>query len=202
MYIPKHFEAPSAAAVGDLIDNHAFGVLASTQGERLEISHAPFLRDGDDRLLCHLARNNPQASLIDGRTVAAIFTGPHAYVSPSWFADEGVPTWNYAAVHVTGEAAVFTGHERLRELVERLASVYEAAEPAPWVPQYDARKLDYIVGVEIRVSDVQAKFKMSQNRSAADRAGVVDALRARGTDHGTSVAAMMAEQLSTAGNNR
>ncbi len=202
MYIPKHFEAPGAAAIRDLIDNHAFGVLASTQGNRLEISHAPFLRDGDDRLLCHLARNNPQAALIDGRIVAAIFTGPHAYISPTWFADEGVPTWNYAAVHVTGEATVFTEHERLRDLVERLASVYEAAEPAPWVPRYDARKLDYIVGVDIRVSDVQAKFKMSQNRSAADRAGVIDALRARGTDRGTSVAAMMAEQLSTAENNR
>ena len=195
MYIPRHFEAPSAAAIRDLIDRHAFGILASSRAGRIDVSHLPFLRIGDDRLQCHLARSNPQAALGDGEAVTAIFTGPHVYVSPSWYAEPGVPTWNYAAVQVHGNVATFTDRQRLRELVDRLASIYEAAERAPWAPSYDLAKLDHIIGIDIRVREIEGKFKLSQNRSAADRSGVVEALRARGSEHGTQIAAMMTGSL-------
>ena len=195
MYIPKHFEAPDATAVRDLIDRYAFGVLASTRDGRIDVSHVPFLRIGDEQLLCHLARSNPQAALADGERVAAIFTGPHAYVSPSWYAVPGVPTWNYAAVQVHGDATTFTDRQRLRELVETLAGVYEAAEWEPWTPRYAPAMLDHIVGIEIRVCEIESKFKLSQNRAATDRLRVIDALHARRTENGARVAALMTSAL-------
>jgi len=195
MYIPKHFEAPNAIAVRDLIDRYAFGILASTRAGRIDVSHVPFLRVGDDRLLCHLARGNPQAALADGESVTAIFTGPHAYVSPSWYDVPGVPTWNYAAAQVHGEVTTFADRQRLRDLVEQLASVYEAAEWEPWTPRYELTMLDHIVGIDIRVHEIESKFKLSQNRAPADRLRVIDALHARRSENGARVAALMTSAL-------
>lgn len=195
MYVPRHFDAPNAMAVRDLIDRYAFGILASTRAGRIDVSHVPFLRVGDDRLLCHLARGNPQAALADGDSVTAIFTGPHAYVSPSWYQNPGVPTWNYAAVQAHGDVMMFTDRQRLRDLVEQLASVYEAAEWEPWTPSYAPAMLDAIVGIEIRVREIESKFKLSQNRAVADRLRVIDALHARRTENGARVAALMTSAL-------
>jgi len=102
-----------------------------------------------------------------------------------------VPTWNYAAVQVHGRVATFTDRQRLRDLVEQLTALHEAAEWEPWTPRYDLEKLDYIVGIEMRVADVEAKFKLSQNRTAADRLRVIESLRARRSDHSAQIAALM-----------
>lgn len=193
MYLPKHFEEPNAARVAALIDRYAFGLLVTFVDGRPYASHAPFLRASDDRLLCHLARANPQSRQIDGAEILAVFSGPHAYVSPSWYASPGVPTWNYATAHVYGRAKAITAHERLREIVGCLTVVNEAAAPEPWTPEYDASKLDHIVGIEIEVTEIQGKFKLSQNRPAEDRNNVIEQLRARASDNAMEVAALMAE---------
>jgi transcriptional regulator len=193
MYIPKHFEQTDERTLWDFIDEYAFGTLLTVVDGAPFASHLPFLRDRDAGLLhCHMARANPQwPALAAAPGVLAIFAGPHGYVSPTWYADPNLPTWNYAVVHVRGEARVVDDPEHSRRHVEALAEKFERGRPAPWVPDYDVRRLAGIVGVEIRVTAIQGKFKLSQNRSAADRAGIVAALTASGTDNDVELARLM-----------
>ena len=187
MYIPTHFEQTDAGTLWDFIDEHAFGTLLTVVDGRPFASHVPFLTDRAARLLhCHVARANPQWQQVAAAPqVLAIFAGPHGYVSPTWYAERGgVPTWNYAVVHVHGAAACVDDAEHKRRHVEALAAKYERGREAPWVPDYDARRLAGIVGIEIRVAKLEGKFKLSQNRSAADRAGVVAQLPASGQRRG------------------
>ena len=195
MYLPEHFEERDPTRVTDLMERDSFGLLVSVVDGRSYASHVPFLREGDDRLLCHLASANPQSREIEGAEVLAIFTGPHAYVSPSWYASPGVPTWNYAVAHVYGRATRITTRERLHVIVERLTAAHEADSSTPWEPRYPAAMLDHIVGVEIAIDEIQAKFKLSQNRPASDQVRVVEQLRARGTEAGARVATLMAANL-------
>ncbi len=175
------------------IERHDFGLLVS-HGARanggLIASQIPFLierRDGRLYLQGHLARANPQVADLDGASEAlAIFQGPHAYISPSWYqAGPAVPTWNYAAVHAYGDARAIADPDWLRGLVRRLTERHEAREPAPpWrmedLPEaYLESMLNGIVGVEIAVSRLDGKFKLSQNRPAADRPRIIAALERR-----------------------
>jgi transcriptional regulator len=176
MYIPKHFEREDPGALWDFIDEHAFGALLTFADGRPTVSHLPFLPERDAGVLhCHVARANPQwRELARSPQALAIFMGPHGYVSPTWYAERGgVPTWNYAVVHVHGEAAAVDDADRTRKHVEALAAKYERGRAAPWVPEYDVRRVAGIVGIEIRVAKLEGKFKLSQNRSAADHARVV-----------------------------
>jgi transcriptional regulator len=102
-----------------------------------------------------------------------------------------VPTWNYTAVHVYGAARVLDDPGHTARHVEALAAKYERGSPAPWVPDYDPRRLGGIVGIEIGIRSIEGKFKLSQNRSAADRAGVIAKLRANGRDDETALAGLM-----------
>jgi transcriptional regulator len=194
MYIPKHFEQNDARALWEFIDAHAFGTLLTLIGGRPFASHLPFLADREAGLLhCHVARANPQwLELAASPQALAIFAGPHGYVSPTWYAEQGgVPTWNYAVVHAHGAANVVDDIEHKRRHVEALASKYERSREAPWVPQYDPRRLTGIVGIEIRIDKLEGKFKLSQNRSAADRAGVVAQLLASGREDDAALARLM-----------
>ncbi|HUQ51413.1 MAG TPA: FMN-binding negative transcriptional regulator [Gammaproteobacteria bacterium] len=193
MYIPKHFEQTDERALWEFVDAHAFGTLLTvTDGEPFA-SHLPFLVDPDQRVLhCHVARANPQWQAIAASPrVLAIFAGPHGYVSPTWYAEPGVPTWNYAVVHARGEARTLDDAEHTRRHVEALAAKFERGRAAPWVPDYDVRRLKGIVGVEIRVDKLEGKFKLSQNRSAADRERVVAELTSTGRDNDAALAQLM-----------
>ena len=130
----------------------------------------PFL-PGEDRttLLGHLARTNPQHQEITDQEVLVTLQGPHDYISPSWYTTPGVPTWNYQAVHVYGRCRVFSEQERLRELVASLTARYESSYEKPWQPDYRGSMLNAIVGVEITINDIQCKYKLSQNRSSAEK---------------------------------
>jgi transcriptional regulator len=193
MYIPKHFQQPDDSALWRFVDEHSFGTLLTVTEGRPFASHLPFLVDRSKRLLhCHVARANPQwLALGASLQVLAIFTGPHAYVSPTWYADPGVPTWNYTVVHVHGEARAIDDADHTRRHVEALAAKFERDRAAPWVPEYDVRRLAGIVGVEIRVDKLEGKFKLSQNRSAVDRARVVAELTATGRDNDAALAQLM-----------
>ena len=194
MYVPPHFEPTDEQLLWQLIDEHSFGTLLTVVAGEPFLSHVPFAADRDARLLhCHVARANPQwQHLASSARVLAIFSGPHGYVSPTWYAEDGgVPTWNYAVVHVHGEAVCSDDYEMKRKHVEALAAKYERNRPTPWVPAYDVRRLAGIVGIEIRVTKLEGKLKLSQNRSADDRARVAAALAASGRDDDAALARLM-----------
>jgi transcriptional regulator len=195
MYVPKHFEPHDERLLWSLIDEHSFGTLLTVVDGEPFASHVPFLVDRAAGLLhCHVARANPQwQHVTSSPRVLAIFGGPHGYVSPTWYAERGgVPTWNYAVVHAHGEAVCIDDPEHKRKHVEALAAKHERGRAAPWVPDYDVRRLAGIVGVDIRVAKLEGKLKLSQNRSAADRAGVIAQLRASGRDEDAELARLMA----------
>ena len=177
MYLPRHFEVEDQHEIFSFIDANAFGQLVSIADNRPLVSHLPFLV-ADDRasLQCHLARQNPQWQQLPEQQVLVTFLGPHDYVSPSWYRNPGVPTWNYQAVHVYGRCRVFDDPAQLAEMVEALSARYESAFERPWQPQYREAMLKAIVGVEISIDELQAKYKLSQNRPAEDRAGVIEKL--------------------------
>ena len=191
MYIPKHFVEADNERLGQLIEDYSFGLLVTVKESRPYCSHLPFLFDGD-RLLCHLAKVNPQVQQLEAsEEVLAVFGGPHAYVSPSWYETSGVPTWNYAAVHVYGRPAAITDQNRLQALVGSLTAHNEAGESEPWEPSYDVSMLNGIVGFEIAISEIQGKFKMSQNRPRRDRINVAEQLDAKGSDLSVETAKYM-----------
>jgi transcriptional regulator len=193
MYVPAHFAERDLAALGAFIDAHSFGTLVTSADGKPFASHVPFLYDAaTERLHCHLARANPQWRHFESSTEAlVIFAGPHGYISPTWYEEPGVPTWNYAVVHVYGQARAIDDAESTARHVEALAAKHERDNTPPWVPRYDRRQLAGIVGVEIRIDTVEGKFKLSQNRSAADRAAVAARLAASGSDNDTALAELV-----------
>jgi len=198
MYVPQHF-AGDPAAIEEVVATHDFALLVTTGPGGPEATHLPLLLDrsrGEHGvLLGHLARANPHAEAIDGREALAIFSGPHAYVSPRWYAAApAVPTWNYVAVHVHGRARVLRDKERLAELVDRLSRRYEG--DTPWTvaglpERFLAGMVDAIVGLEIDVARIEAKFKLSQNRPPADRRNVIAELERGGAPGDVALAAAM-----------
>ena len=191
MYLPKHFAVSEHDEAFRFIEANAFGQLISTVQGRHYSSHIPFLvSDDKTKLYAHLAKQNPQHSELGAQEVLVSLQGAHDYISPSWYESPGVPTWNYQAVHIYGEATCFNDPEKLRQLVNSLTAKYEASSKNPWTPDYKDAMLNAIVGIEISISDIQCKYKLSQNRPAGDRANVIDQLRAKGS---LNLAAAMAK---------
>jgi transcriptional regulator len=189
-YVPPHFRIEEREQLVEFMRSHAFATLVSSGGDGLHVSHVPLLvdLDGDKiRLRGHVARGNPHWSAIESaRDVAAIFHGPHAYVSPTWYATHpSVPTWNYAVVHAHGKARL-TDEAELHEIVMELAAMYEAGNTPPWKlseqpAAYVSSMLAMIVGFEIEVAAIEGKFKLSQNRPV-EIGRVAERLEAAGDD--------------------
>jgi transcriptional regulator len=204
VYLPPHFTETREQVLIDHIEQHDFGTLITRGASGLIASQIPFLVERrDERLYLqgHLACQNPQATdLYSNIEVLAIFAGPHAYISPNWYqAGPAVPTWNYASVHAYGEVRAIPDADWLRWLLSRLSERHEAREPAPWRMQdlpeaFLQGMLNGIVGFEITVARLEGKFKLSQNRPAADRPRIIAALDARGDVEATGVAALMRER--------
>ena len=183
MYVPDKFAVTDADEIFAFVAANAFGQLVSVQDGRPLVSHLPFLVADDRKTLrCHVARQNPQWQQIDGQQALATFLGPHDYISPSWYRGAGVPTWNYQAVHVYGQCRVFDGAGELAALVDALSGVYEARFESPWQPAYPDSMLKAIIGIELIIDEVHGKYKLSQNRPAADHAPVIDRLEALGSE--------------------
>jgi transcriptional regulator len=186
IYLPPAFASSDIDAVAQLIVRHSFATLVTPTANAPQISHLPLLLHRHEGahgvLIGHVARANPHWRALPECESIAIFHGPHAYVSPSWYSDPAamVPTWNYAVVHVHGIGELIDDPEGKRATVEELTAHFEASRPAPWHLQLTgarlAAMLDAIVAFRIPVSRVEAKFKMSQNRSGVDRARVAAAL--------------------------
>jgi transcriptional regulator len=197
MYIPEAFAETRRDRLTALIEQFSFGTLVSNHNGRPYANHLPFMVDAEaGLLLAHMARANPQwRSLADGQQALVIFQGPHAYVSPAWHRSSGVPTWNYAVVHVYGMAKLIEEPDQLAALVQRLTAVHEAGQAEPRLVDFSEDRmkllLSKIVGIEISIAEIQGKFKLSQNRPVEDCAEVIRQLRAGGSCCGASLAELM-----------
>jgi transcriptional regulator len=189
MYIPSAFRQDDRDAIHALVARYPLGELVTVGPDGLLATTVPLLveADGDgDVLIGHLARANPQRTH-DAAEALAIFRGPDAYVTPSWYASKAehgkvVPTWNYIVARARGTLVVHDDASWVARTVTRLTDHHEAGHPSPWsvddAPSaFIAQRLDAIVGVEIRVVSWEASWKLSQNRPHADIDGVVDGLR-------------------------
>jgi transcriptional regulator len=121
--------------------------------------------------------------------------GAHDYISPSWYAGSGVPTWNYQAVHVYGQCKVFNEPNELKRVVDALTKKYESSFPTPWQPDYGSSMLGAIVGIEIDINEIQCQYKLSQNRSEQDKQQVIEQLKLSGSKQ-------LAEAMSTTSYNK
>ena len=192
MYVPRHF-AMDDADVRELLVHSGAGDLVTATTEGLLATMLPFVYDpghgNHGALLGHVARNNEHWRLPPVGEAMVILRGPDAYISPNWYpskAEHGrvVPTWNYVTAHVYGELVLHDDVEWVGALVRRLTEKHEADQALPWTvedapPAFVAGQLRAIVGVELRISRIEAKAKLSQNRPAADIDGVVAATRSR-----------------------
>lgn len=209
MYVPVFNALDDAAEIRALVAAAGTAELVTVAPDGYPASTLlPVVWDGD-RLVFHMARANPQwRSMVDDAPALAVVTGPQAYVSPSWYASKAehgrvVPTWNYSAVHVTGRAGVRTDEVWLREAVTLLTDHHEGRRTDPWhvddAPDaFVTKQLRAVVGIEMRIERVEAKAKLSQNRSEADHAGVVAGLAGQG--HAEAVA--VADAMRTHGRHR
>jgi transcriptional regulator len=198
MYIPAYFSETDPAIIARLIRDNGFAVLVSGEGAALTATHLPLTYHPEigaaGVLRGHVARANEHwRRFQDGGPVLAIFSGPHGYISPRWYQPgAAVPTWNYEAVHVYGQARIQEGEAALCPILEELTAQYDrdwsmAALPADYVVKMSRA----IVGIEIAITRIEAKRKLNQNRSAADIAGVIAALEAKGSDNDLALAAAM-----------
>jgi len=191
MYLPKAFDEDRLPVLHEAIRAAGLATLVTVTAAGAEASHVPMLLDPTagrfGTLYAHIARANAQwRDTLAGSGALAIFHGPDAYVSPSWYATKAetgkvVPTWNYIVVHAYGQAEFFDDPQRLHALVARLTDRQEAPRPAPWAvtdapADYVAGQLRAIVGVALPIERLEGKWKLSQNRPAADQAGVVAGL--------------------------
>lgn len=197
MYNPSHFKVDDPTTVHALIQAHPLGCLVTQSDAGLDANHLPFelLQDEDGllRLIAHVARASPVWQQIrEDSSVLVIFRAEQAYISPSWYPSkhenhEQVPTWNYRVVHAHGRISVRDDEKFVRGVVGRLTRRHEASNnaQAPWKmsdapPDYLQRMLGAIVGLEITVDRLEAKFKLSQNKQQRDRLGAVQALEQLG----------------------
>jgi len=197
MYVPEHFAEREPRALLDLVLQNPLGVLITHTAEGLDANHIPFEVEGElaagGRLRAHVARNNPvwrQAAA--GQQVLVVFRAADAYISPNWYPSKHelhrqVPTWNYRVVHVHGTLRIHDDEKFVRGVVARLTKRHEAGtgDPHPWKMTdseagYINEMLAAIVGLEIEVTKVEGKFKLSQNKDAPDRANAAGQLRQRG----------------------
>jgi transcriptional regulator len=199
VYVPKHF-APDDDAVQELLASHGAADLITMTPDGLVATMLPFSYDRSRNvLLGHVARNNDpwQREVIGDALV--IMRGPNAYVSPTWYASKQehgrvVPTWNYVTAHVYGELTVHDDAAWVEDVVRRLSDLHELGRAHPWsvddAPEkYVQGQLRAIVGVELAIHRIEAKFKLSQNRPDADIDGVIDGLRADGDDRSADAVA-------------
>lgn len=195
MYIPPHFAETRPEELHRIIRAHALGMLCTAGPRGLDANHLPFHLDPDagpqGTLIAHVARANPLWQAVpSGSEVLVVFRGVEGYISPNWYpskheAHRAVPTWNYEVVHAHGTLTIHDDEKHVRGVVARLTRTHEAGEPQPWKmgdapPDYLDQMLRAIVGIEVRITRLEGKRKLSQNREPRDREGTITALDERG----------------------
>lgn len=206
MYTPVAFAESDSGRLFEFIEQNSFGLLVSWLDRKPVATHLPFLLQreagGHGTLVGHMARANPQWREAEGESVLAVFSGPHAYISPAWYeAENVVPTWNYVAVHATGPLELIDDPEALREILQATVGTYEGARREPWrwddaAPSVD-RLLPHIVGFRIAIDRLEGKWKLSQNHSPERQDRVIRGLEAEGTPDGRQIAGLMRQVRGT-----
>ncbi|MES2274813.1 MAG: FMN-binding negative transcriptional regulator [Bacteroidota bacterium] len=183
MYIPKHFQADDRKDAVAFMQRYSFATLITSQNNYPEATHLPFLIDQqDDKLILssHFAKANPQAADIEAGTALVIFTEPHAYISPTNYErEQNVPTWNYIAIHAYGRATVVHNEAQQLDVLEKMVGFYDQAYLKQWknLPMdYKLKMIKGIVAFDITVTDLQAKKKLSQNRTETERENIINSL--------------------------
>jgi transcriptional regulator len=182
VYIPEAFRETRTERLHAFMRQHSFALVVSHRGDRLEASHLPLLLEADrgpcGTLVGHMARANLQWRSFEADSeLLVIFSGPHAYISPSWYENHpSVPTWNYAAVHAYGIPRLVENPAALRPILEALVRTHEADRDNPWTmdlpDDYLERMVKAIVGFEIEITRLEGKLKLGQNRTQGDPASV------------------------------
>ena len=201
MYVPKHDAVSDAATLAQFMEQYSFALLVTTQNGVPVATHLPLLLDGSrgphGTLLGHIARANPQWQQLSGDALA-IFHGPHAYVSPTWYGEPGfVPTWNYAAVHAYGPVRLIEDLEQAKVVLNRLVEKFESALPSPWKvdpPDRFDTLAKAIVAFEIPITRLEGKWKLNGTHTPARQARVAAQL-AQGDESARQVAARMEKNL-------
>lgn len=201
MYVPPSFSETDLEKLHEYIDRHSFATLISQAGTEPFATHLPLPLDrgqGPQRTLVgHMARANSHGQTAAGQRVLAIFHGPHAYISPSWYETANVvPTWNYVTVHVYGTLRLIEDQSRLSALIHRMVERYESTQPNPWLldsqdEAFVSKMLDAIVGFEIEIDRIEGKWKLSQNHSLERREKVVRQLRTSDNSDARQIADLM-----------
>jgi transcriptional regulator len=205
VYVPEHFREERLDVLHGIIEENSFATLVSASSDGTVATHIPFLLDRSagplGMLRGHVARANPHWTHLAQSEALVIFLGAHAYVSPSWYATSGrVPTWNYVAVHAYGTPRLIEDESVLRRLIEETVARYESGFERPWdMSAIEERSvsglLRGIVGFDIPIARIDGKRKLGQNRSRADREGMVRGLRAHGGASGAAIADLVETDL-------
>ena len=195
---------PDLNTLHSFIERFGFGTLVSQVGQQPFATHLPFLLDRESgpkgTLIGHTARANPQCHEAHDQSVLAIFSGPHAYISPTWYeSQEVVPTWNYVAVHAYGKIQKIDAISELGELVQKMTAYYERTMPEPWTFDVDStfaqRMLSQIVGFRIEIESLEGKWKLNQNHPVERQEKVIHALKQRTDENSQDVSTLMRAKL-------
>ena len=199
MYIPEFNRQEDRSVVLAFMRANPFAIVVSTGDGVPFATHLPLLvKEAEDRVIVrgHMAKANPHwKSMQAGQESLVIFHGPHAYISPSLYEiRESVPTWNYAAVHVYGEPTLFSDEEGLKEILHQMIDAFESSYMAQWSElsgEYRSRMMKHIVGFEIKAKRLEAKFKLSQNRTQGEQVRVMQSLSQSKDSNISGVAELM-----------
>lgn len=203
MHIPNIYKNENLEEVKSFLIENSFGILINQTDGKLTGTHIPMEldkdEDGNDTLVGHIAKANPQwKNFQKNGEVLAIFNGPHTYVSSSWYEKENVPTWNYIAVHVYGKIKIIEGEELLNSL-KKLVDKYEVNSENPVsvekMSPKTLRQINGIVGFSIKISEIQAAYKLSQNRNTSDYHRIVNELDNNGHLGSSEVATEMKKRI-------
>lgn len=200
MYIPAAFAEGDLARLHDFIETNSFGLVVSEADGEPFASHLPLLLERQSGphgcLIGHMARANPQWRQAQDQRVLAVFSGPHAYISPTWYeAENVVPTWNYVAVHAVGTMQIIEDSAVILRIVREFVAHYERSMPNPWSMERDGDYLErltrQIVGFRIEIARLEGKWKLNQNQPQERRQRVAMALRKQPDENSQAIAAMM-----------
>jgi transcriptional regulator len=203
MYIPKYFKVTNVDEICEFVQKNSFGTIVTTEQGKPIATHLPlgFIKKGDDYYITgHMAYGNPQWRTFETcEDVLIMFQGPHAYVSSSWYSHENVPTWNYQAIHMYGKPSILEKDELIEELTRMLEKYEQNREnPVLWnklSPELLENQLKGIVGFMIKVGEIQAAYKLSQNRNEVDYINIIDKLQDEGNPNSKQMAELMEKRL-------
>lgn len=204
VYIPKAFEMNDHSKIVNFIREHSFGILFSKYDNGPFATHLPFLIDENKydqgTLISHMAIANPHWRGLDNKEVLVVFTGPHAYISPSWYEDsDHAPTWNYISVHVYGEFRRIENQDQIKEIIRNTVHFYESPLPEPWAADFDNKfingLMNGLIAFEIKINKLEGKWKLSQNHSTLKQQRLVRGLKSSNQYDSYKIGRLIEENL-------